>query len=159
MSARTWGFKSPLAHRSSSSRAPVVTTGALRVPPSGVPSRVVSVRRQAPSVEPHDGMEDPMALEARALLRRLARAHGVQTDYVGQDGSAQTVPDEALVKVLAALGVSVRPDGVAALAEALEEAALAELRARRPDRVLETNVEFWAAIVLDFAEVDRKSVV
>ena len=25
--------------------------------------------------------------------------------------------------------------------------------ARRPDRVLETNVEFWAAIVLDFAEV------
>ncbi|MBA2738347.1 MAG: citrate synthase 2 [Nocardioidaceae bacterium] len=38
-------------------------------------------------------------------------------------------------------------------AEALERAALAELRERRPDRVLETNVEFWAAIVLDFAEV------
>jgi citrate synthase len=39
------------------------------------------------------------------------------------------------------------------IAEALEKAALAELRERRPDRVLETNVEFWAAIVLDFAEV------
>jgi len=39
------------------------------------------------------------------------------------------------------------------VAKALEDAALAELRARRPDRVLETNVEFWAAIVLDFAEV------
>ena len=39
------------------------------------------------------------------------------------------------------------------VAEKLEQAALAELRARRPDRVLETNVEFWAAIVLDFAEV------
>ncbi len=39
------------------------------------------------------------------------------------------------------------------VAAALEEAALAELRERRPDRVLETNVEFWAAIVLDFAEV------
>jgi len=39
------------------------------------------------------------------------------------------------------------------VAEALEQAALNELRARRPDRVLETNVEFWAAIVLDFAEV------
>ena len=39
------------------------------------------------------------------------------------------------------------------VAEALEQAALAELRARRPDRVLETNVEFWAAIVLDFAQV------
>ncbi|MGI8577415.1 MAG: citrate synthase 2 [Nocardioidaceae bacterium] len=39
------------------------------------------------------------------------------------------------------------------VAVALEQAALAELRARRPDRVLETNVEFWAAIMLDFAEV------
>ena len=39
------------------------------------------------------------------------------------------------------------------VAEALEKAALEELRSRRPDRVLETNVEFWAAIVLDFAEV------
>jgi citrate synthase len=39
------------------------------------------------------------------------------------------------------------------IAVALEKAALAELRERRPDRVLETNVEFWAAIVLDFAEV------
>jgi citrate synthase len=39
------------------------------------------------------------------------------------------------------------------VALALEQAALAELHARRPDRVLETNVEFWAAIVLDFAEV------
>ena len=39
------------------------------------------------------------------------------------------------------------------VAEALEKAALAELRARRPDRVLETNVEFWAAIVLDYADV------
>jgi citrate synthase len=38
-------------------------------------------------------------------------------------------------------------------AEALEAAALAELRARRPDRVLATNVEFWSAVVLDFAEV------
>jgi citrate synthase len=39
------------------------------------------------------------------------------------------------------------------VAVALEDAALAELHARRPDRVLATNVEFWAAIVLDFAEV------
>ncbi|HTJ66243.1 MAG TPA: citrate synthase 2 [Actinospica sp.] len=39
------------------------------------------------------------------------------------------------------------------VAKALEDAALEELCARRPDRVLETNVEFWAAIVLDFAEV------
>ncbi|MBO0839342.1 MAG: citrate synthase 2 [Sciscionella sp.] len=36
---------------------------------------------------------------------------------------------------------------------ALEQAALAELRERRPDRAIETNVEFWAAVVLDFAGV------
>jgi citrate synthase len=38
-------------------------------------------------------------------------------------------------------------------AEALEKAALAELQARHPDRVLATNVEFWSAVVLDLAEV------
>ena len=31
----------------------------------------------------------------------------------------------------------------------LEQAALAALRERSPDRVLETNVEFWAAVVLE----------
>jgi citrate synthase len=39
------------------------------------------------------------------------------------------------------------------VAEALEAAALAELHARKPDRVLATNVEFWSAVVLDYAEV------
>jgi citrate synthase len=39
------------------------------------------------------------------------------------------------------------------IAEALEKAALKELHERHPERVLETNVEFWAAIVLDYAEV------
>jgi citrate synthase len=39
------------------------------------------------------------------------------------------------------------------VAEALEQAALAELEARRPDRVLATNVEFWSAVVLDYASV------
>jgi citrate synthase len=39
------------------------------------------------------------------------------------------------------------------VAEALEQAALAELHARKPDRVLATNVEFWSAVVLDLAQV------
>ena len=39
------------------------------------------------------------------------------------------------------------------VAAALEQAALAELRERRPDRAIETNVEFWAAVILDFAQV------
>jgi citrate synthase len=41
----------------------------------------------------------------------------------------------------------------AEVAERLEAAALAELRARKPDRVLATNVEFWSAVVLDHAQV------
>ncbi|MEA2303699.1 MAG: citrate synthase [Solirubrobacteraceae bacterium] len=39
------------------------------------------------------------------------------------------------------------------IAEALERAALAELQARKPDRVLATNVEFWSAVILDLAAV------
>ena len=39
------------------------------------------------------------------------------------------------------------------VALALEQAALAALRAKSPDRPLETNVEFWAAVVLDIAEI------
>jgi citrate synthase len=39
------------------------------------------------------------------------------------------------------------------VAEELERAALTELKARKPDRVLATNVEFWSAVVLDYASV------
>jgi citrate synthase len=39
------------------------------------------------------------------------------------------------------------------IATELERAALQELRARKPDRVLATNVEFWSAVILDFAEI------
>ena len=39
------------------------------------------------------------------------------------------------------------------VAERLEEAALAQLAERYPDRVLATNVEFWSAVVLDYAGV------
>ena len=41
-------------------------------------------------------------------------------------------------------------------AKALEEAALAALQKRHPERVLATNVEYWAAIVLDVAEIPAK---
>src|SRR6185295_3390324 len=39
------------------------------------------------------------------------------------------------------------------VADALEEAARAALREKSPDRVLETNVEFWAAVVLELADI------
>jgi citrate synthase len=39
------------------------------------------------------------------------------------------------------------------VAAALEEAALKVLRERSPNRQLETNVEYWAAVVLDIADI------
>ncbi|MBA8826754.1 citrate synthase [Saccharopolyspora lacisalsi] len=39
------------------------------------------------------------------------------------------------------------------VAAELEQAALSVLAERRPDRPIATNVEFWAAMILDFAEV------
>ena len=42
------------------------------------------------------------------------------------------------------------------VALAVEQAALSELRERRPDRAIETNVEFWAAVILDFAQVPAR---
>jgi citrate synthase len=39
------------------------------------------------------------------------------------------------------------------VAEKLEQAALAALREKSPDRPLETNVEFWSAVVLDVADI------
>src|ERR671914_15704 len=41
-------------------------------------------------------------------------------------------------------------------ARALEEAALAELKRRHPERELPTNVEYWAAVVLDVAKIPAK---
>lgn len=41
-------------------------------------------------------------------------------------------------------------------AKALEEAALAALQKRYPERVLATNVEYWAAVVLDIADIPAK---
>ncbi len=42
------------------------------------------------------------------------------------------------------------------VAEELERVALAELKARKPDRVLATNVEFWSAVVLDVAGIPHE---
>lgn len=41
-------------------------------------------------------------------------------------------------------------------AKALEDAALAALQERHPERVLATNVEYWAAVVLDVADIPAK---
>jgi citrate synthase len=41
-------------------------------------------------------------------------------------------------------------------AKSLEVAALAALQAKHPERVLATNVEYWAAVVLDIADIPAK---
>src|ERR1700759_678254 len=103
----------------------------------GAPSRVLHML---------DGVEESGSAEkyVKDLLDRHERLMGFgHRVYRAEDPRARV-----LRRVCKELGA---PRYEVALA--LEKAGLAELRARRPDRVLETNVEFWAAIMLDFAQV------
>ena len=103
----------------------------------GAPSRVLSM------IEDVERTGDPETY-VRGILDRQERLMGFgHRVYRAEDPRARVL--RATAKELNAPRYEV--------AAALEQAALAELRARRPDRALETNVEFWAAIVLDFAEV------
>jgi len=103
----------------------------------GAPSRVLGMIEEIERTGDADGY-------VKAVLDRNERLMGFgHRVYRAQDPRARVLRRTA--RELGAPRYEV--------AEALERAALAELRARRPDRVLETNVEFWAAIVLDFAEV------
>lgn len=88
--------------------------------------------------------EDDARTYVKKLLDRKDRLMGFgHRVYRAEDPRART-----LRKAAAELNA---PRFEAALA--LEKAALTELRERRPDRPIETNVEYWAAVVLDFAEV------
>ncbi|NED98956.1 citrate synthase 2 [Phytoactinopolyspora halotolerans] len=103
----------------------------------GAPSRVLAM------IEEIERMGDARAYVKRVLdggERLMGFGHRV---YRAEDPRART-----LRRVARELGAP-RYE----VAEAFEKAALEELAARKPDRVLATNVEFWAAIVLDFAEV------
>ena len=103
----------------------------------GAPSRVLHMIEE---VEKSGNAEEYV----KGLLDRKERLMGFgHRVYRAEDPRARTLRRTA--KELNAPRYEV--------AEALEKAALKELRERQPDRVLETNVEFWAAIILDFAEV------
>ena len=103
----------------------------------GAPSRVLGM------IEEIERTEDPRGY-VKGVLDRGERLMGFgHRVYRAEDPRARVLRRTA--KELDAPRYEV--------AAALEAAALAELRERRPDRVLETNVESWAAIVLDFAEV------
>ena len=103
----------------------------------GAPARALGM------VEAVERGEDPRAYVQRVLdsgRRLMGFGHAI---YRAEDPRA---------RILRAAAADLRAPRYE-VARALELAALAELRERKPDRVLETNVEFWAAIVLDFAGV------
>lgn len=103
----------------------------------GAPARVI------PMIAETERTGDARAVVKGILDRReklMGFGHRV---YRAEDPRARVL--RATAKRLAAPRFEV--------AAALEQAALAELRERRPDRAIETNVEFWAAVILDFAEV------
>ncbi len=103
----------------------------------GAPSRVLKMLDE---VEAHG---DPVRY-IKELLDRGDRLMGFgHRVYRAEDPRARVLRRTA--KELGARRVEV--------AEALENAAIAELRERHPERVIATNVEFWSSVVLDFAQV------
>ena len=103
----------------------------------GAPARVI------PMIAEAERTGDPAAV-VRGILDRKEKLMGFgHRVYRAEDPRARVL--RATAKRLDAPRYEA--------AAALEQAALAELRERRPDRAIETNVEFWAAVILDFAEV------
>jgi citrate synthase len=103
----------------------------------GAPSRVLKMLDEVEQMGDADSY-------VKALLDRGERLMGFgHRVYRAEDPRARV-----LRRTAAEIG-SARYEA----AEALEKAALAELHARKPDRVLATNVEFWSAVVLDTAQV------
>lgn len=103
----------------------------------GAPSRVLAMIEEIEHTGDPDGY-------VRRVLERGDRLMGFgHRVYRAEDPRARTL--RRVARELDAPRYEV--------AEAFEKAALSRLAERKPDRVLATNVEFWAAIVLDFAEV------
>jgi len=103
----------------------------------GAPARVLPMLDEVASTGNPEGY-------VRDLLNRHGRIMGFgHRVYRAEDPRSRVLKRTA--KELGSPRVEV--------AEALEEAALAALRERKPDYVIATNVEFYSAVVLDVAEV------
>ena len=103
----------------------------------GAPSRVLTMLDEV------DKSGDPVKY-VKALLDRGDRLMGFgHRVYRAEDPRARVLRRTA--KELGSNRYEV--------ADALEQAAVAELAERYPDRPLRTNVEFWSAVVLDYAQV------
>ncbi|WP_037317889.1 citrate synthase 2 [Amycolatopsis orientalis] len=103
----------------------------------GAPARVL------PMIEEVEKTGDAVGL-VKGILDRKERMMGFgHRVYRAEDPRARV-----LRRTCQELGAS-RYEAAAEL----EQVALKELRERRPDHPIETNVEFWAAVILDFAQV------
>jgi len=103
----------------------------------GAPARVL------PMIDETERTDDPAAL-VKAILDRKERLMGFgHRVYRAEDPRARVLRRTCSELNAPRYEVAV----------ALEQAALKELRERRPDHPIETNVEFWAAVILDFAEI------
>jgi citrate synthase len=103
----------------------------------GAPARVL------PMIQEVERTGDPEGL-VKGILDRKEKLMGFgHRVYRAEDPRARVL--RRTCKELKATGYEA--------AAALENAALSILRERRPDHPIETNVEFWAAVILDFAEV------
>ncbi|GIE94689.1 citrate synthase 2 [Paractinoplanes rishiriensis] len=103
----------------------------------GAPARALGM------IEAVEGGKDPRA-HVKGLLDSGRRLMGFGHAIYRAEDPRATILREAALELGAPRYEAARE---------LEKAALAELRERKPDRILETNVEYWAAVVLDFAQV------
>lgn len=100
------------------------------------------------------GSADAAARWLEAALDRGERLMGFgHRIYRVRDPRADALK-KALRQLAQAGGVEA---GRVALAEAVERAALASLQARKPGRVLETNVEFYTALLLEAVGLPREA--
>ncbi|SNQ47219.1 putative citrate synthase 2 [Frankia canadensis] len=138
MNASTFTARVVASTGADASAALSAAVGALSGPlHGGAPSRVLAMLDEV------ERTGDPLGYVRRALDRKerlMGFGHRV---YRAEDPRARV-----LRRTARDLGSS-RYE----VAEALEAAAIEELTNRFPDRPLRTNVEFWSAVVLDFAEV------
>ncbi|WP_261569019.1 citrate synthase 2 [Frankia gtarii] len=138
MNASTFTARVVASTGADASAALSAAVGALSGPlHGGAPSRVLAMLDEV------ERTGDPLGYVRRALDRKerlMGFGHRV---YRAEDPRA---------RVLRRTARDLGSDRYEA-AEALEAAAIEELTNRFPDRPLRTNVEFWSAVVLDFAEV------
>ena len=106
----------------------------------GAPARVL------PMIESVERSGDP-----KGVVREILDNHGRIMGFGHRVYRAEDPRARVLRRTAKELGAK-RYD----VADALEKAALEALRERHPERPIETNVEFWAAVVLDFAEVPTR---